>query len=374
MNLKLTGLVTVLLCTCAIGINNGHAQSVDAVELIANLGLRASKTDSRDLPSWEKPGKIVVLSDSQKRLDWLGEVAPEAELVGATDMEKLLREISNAQVFVGFCMQPVFKAGVDLRWVQSMSAGVGRCVTDKTLKEREIMLTNAQRLYGPAMSEHTIALLLALNRHLDIASLQKARQCWGCGKGYFADTGRWELPGRTMLVVGLGGIGTEVARKAHALGMRVIATRNSRREGPDFVEYVGLADELMELVPRADAIVNVTPLTPATTGLFDAAFFKAMKPSAFFINIGRGKSVVTSDLVAALENGDLAGAGLDVTEPEPLPAEHELWTLPGVIITPHVSANTDQSSERRWILVKENLRRYVAGEPMLSVVNLDRGY
>jgi phosphoglycerate dehydrogenase-like enzyme len=156
--------------------------------------------------------------------------------------------------------------------------------------------------------------------------------------------------------------------------MRVIATRNSRREGPEFVEYVGLADELMKLVPQADVVVNVTPLTPATTGLFDAAFFKAMKPTAYFINIGRGRSVVTADLVAALEQGELAGAGLDVTDPEPLPAGHALWSMPRVIITPHVSARSEKSLDRLWILVKENLRRYVAGEPMLSEVDLERGY
>jgi phosphoglycerate dehydrogenase-like enzyme len=184
----------------------------------------------------------------------------------------------------------------------------------------------------------------------------------------------WELTGRTMLVVGLGGIGTEVARRAHALGMEVIATRNSRREGPPFVSYVGLADELMSLTPRADVVVNAAPLTPATTGLFDAAFFRAMKPTAYFINVGRGRSVLTEDLIEALEKGWIAGAGLDVTEPEPLPAGHALWTAPNIIITPHVAAGSDRRIQRLWIVLRENLRRYAAGEPMLSVVGVERGY
>jgi phosphoglycerate dehydrogenase-like enzyme len=370
---KFMGLAAILLGINIATVNDVHAQSAEAVELIASLGLRASETASRDLPNWRKPAKIVVLTDSQQRIDWLAEVAPGVELVAAANPDAILREIADAQIFLGFCLLPAIRAGTDLTWVQAMSAGVGRCTADNTLKDRGVLLTNAQRLYGPAMSEHTMALLLALNRRLDNFAMKQAKSCWNCGREY-GDASRWELPGRTMLVVGLGGIGTEVARKAHALGMRVIATRNSRREGPEFVEYVGLADELMGLVPQADAIVNVTPLTPATTGLFDAAFFKAMKPTAYFINIGRGRSVVTDDLVAAIKDGELAGAGLDVTDPEPLPTDHELWTLPRVIITPHVSASSDKSSDRRWILVKENLRRYIAGEPMLSVVDLERGY
>ncbi|MGD8978291.1 MAG: D-2-hydroxyacid dehydrogenase, partial [Gammaproteobacteria bacterium] len=193
-------------------------------------------------------------------------------------------------------------------------------------------------------------------------------------RGLVSEEHLWELTGKTMLVVGLGGIGTEVARRAHAFGMEVIATRNSSREGPPFVSYVGLADELMTLTPRADVIVNAAPLTAATTDLFDAGFFRAMKPTAYFINVGRGRSVVTADLIQALEQGELAGAGLDVTEPEPLPADHPLWTAPNVIITPHVAAGSDRRIERLWIVMRENLRRYVAGEPMLSVVSVERGY
>ena len=183
-----------------------------------------------------------------------------------------------------------------------------------------------------------------------------------------------EVNGKTMLVVGLGGIGRQIAKRAHGLGMRVTATRNSRREGPEYVDYVGLPDELLKLTKDADVVVNITPLTKATTGLFNRVFFKTMKPSAYFINMGRGKSVVTNDLIDALTNQEIAGAGVDVTDPEPLPPDHPLWKTPNVIITPHSSAPSDQMLERFWILVRENLRRYVAGEPMLNVVDLKRGY
>ncbi len=128
-----------------------------------------------------------------------------------------------------------------------------------------------------------------------------------------------------MLVVGLGGIGTEVARRTHALGMRVTATRASGHAGPDFVSYVGLPDELPKLAKEADYIVNCAPLTPQTTGIFNAEFFAALKPTAYFLNVGRGKSVVSADLAAALTAGRLAGAALDVVDPEPLPPDSPLW-------------------------------------------------
>lgn len=156
--------------------------------------------------------------------------------------------------------------------------------------------------------------------------------------------------------------------------MRVIATRNSRREGPDYVDYVGLSHELNELAAQADVVINTAPLTDQTRGIFNRTFFDAMKPTAFFISVGRGGSTVTMDLVAALTSGSIAGAGLDVTDPEPLPKGHPLWTTPRVIISPHTAGRSDKGRDRLYLMVKENLRRYVNGEPMLSVVDIERGY
>jgi D-2-hydroxyacid dehydrogenase (NADP+) len=121
-------------------------------------------------------------------------------------------------------------------------------------------------------------------------------------------------------------------------------------------------------------VVNATPLTPKTKGMFNEAFFTGMKKGAYFINVGRGKSVVTDDLIEALESGHLGGAALDVVDPEPLPSGHELWSMPNVIITPHISAGSDTQMKRFWLLVRENLRRYVNGEKLLNVVDLKRGY
>jgi phosphoglycerate dehydrogenase-like enzyme len=156
--------------------------------------------------------------------------------------------------------------------------------------------------------------------------------------------------------------------------MKVVATRASGRHGPEFVSYVGLPEEMLTLAKTADVIVNTAPLTSETTGIFDTKFFGTLKPSAFFINVARGGSVVTADLVKALKEGLIAGAGLDVVDPEPLPPDHPLWRAPNVIISPHVSSGSDLPREQRWVLAREQLRRYVAGEKMLSVVDLKREY
>ncbi|MEE8594292.1 MAG: D-2-hydroxyacid dehydrogenase, partial [Gemmatimonadota bacterium] len=299
-------------------------------------------------------------------------VAPGVELVTAADHEAAVRAATGADAVIGYCSAEILAAGERLEWIQILSAGAERCVTIPAVRDRGLLITNAQRIYGPEIAEHVIAMLYAFSRGLYRYIPEQLEGRWN--RNAVPRDRMWELDGRTMFVVGLGGIGTEVARRAHALGMRVVATRRSSRSGPEFVDYVGLADEFGELAAEADVIVNAAPLTPETTGMFDAAFFSRMKPTAYFINIGRGRSVVTDDLVAALEAGELAGAGLDVTDPEPLPQGHPLWGLPNVIITPHVAGSSVEAVERQRTLVRENLRRYVAGEPMLSVVDVDRGY
>ncbi len=349
-----------------------HAQGdMTAEDLVAKLGLNESNVAARDLPSWTKPERIVVSVDNDMRLDWLGEVVTDVELVPMSRGGPP-PDMTDVQGLIGFCTPRLISAAKELHWIHVSSAGVESCVSQPEIKNGDYLITNMQRVSSEPIAEHVIAMMLALTRSLPhFQSLQNEEVWKPTG---FGDTSMREVQGKTMLVVGLGGIGTEVARRANALGMRVIATRNSSREGPEFVDQVGLADELFELAGQADVVVNATPLTPETTNLFDAAFFAAMKPQSYFFTVGRGKSVVTDDLVAALESGALAGAGLDVTEPEPLPKDHPLWKAPNVIITPHVATRSDRGSDRYWLVVRENLRRYVAGEKMFSVVDVERGY
>ena len=339
--------------------------------LTRELGLRPGRSASRATQGWSPPGKIVVRDVWPERFHELSRLVPGVELVRVTSAEDAAREAADADAVVGYCTEEIVKAGSKLRWIQVGSAGVERYLAIEGLRGSGIDLTNAQRLYGPEMAEHVFGMVLALTRGMNVALPLMEKRSWD--RGAFRDR-LVELRGKTLLVVGLGGIGTEVARIGHGLGMKVVATRASRREGPPFVSYVGLADELLELSREADVIVNAAPLTPGTEKMFDAAFFRGLKSSAYFVNVGRGRSVDTPALLGALKGGRLAGAGLDVTDPEPLPGEHELWALPNVIITPHVSAGSDVRIERLWMLLRENLRRFVAGEPLLSVVDKTRGY
>ncbi len=341
--------------------------------IIKELGLRESAIASRDLPGWKPPEKIVVRLGQPGQLAALQAVAPGVEIVIVQNIEQAREEAVDAQVVLGYCDQELLSRATELFWIQVYSAGVEHCVALPEMKTGYKLLTNGQRIASPALAEHAIAMMMVLARGLDVYHANQIKGQWQRNTG-LDRTDHIELEGRTLLVVGLGGIGTQTAKRAHGLGMHVLATRNSRREGPDYVDYVGLSHELNELAVRADVVINTAPLTDQTRGMFNAEFFDAMKPGAFFITVGRGASTVTDDLVAALQSGAIAGAGLDVTDPEPLPPGHPLWTMPRVIISPHTAGRSDKGRDRLYLMVQENLRRYVAGEPMLSVVDIERGY
>ena len=351
---------------------DGFCPGCDADELIDRLRLEEAPTPVRERPGWSPPRRVVVTLGNEAGVEWLRSAVPDVEVIAAPDMETALRSVRGADALIGSCSPRLVEAGTNLKWIQLPYAGAEDCVAVPAISERDILLTNAQRLYGPEIAEHTLAMLLAFTRGLYRYIPEQDEGDWS--RGLVPRDAMWELEHKTILIVGLGGIGTEVARLADAFGMRVTATRRSSRSGPAFVDYVGLAHELLELARDADVVVNATPLTPETEDLFDAEFFAVMKPTAYFINVGRGGSVVTEHLVSALESGGIAGAGLDVTDPEPLPPDHRLWRLPNVIITPHVAAQSDRARQRVWTLIRENLRRYAAGEPMLSVVDVERGY
>ncbi len=345
---------------------------VSTARLIGDLGLRESATALRDRPGWENPRKVVVIGADPKRLAWMQAAAPGVKLIAARDRADAVREVADADAVIGACTADVVEAGRRLRWVQHLYAGVERCLGIPGFAARGIVLTNMQKIAGPVMAEHVLAFMFGLARGLATWVPLQARGEWL--QDAVPESRMWSLEGKTLLVAGLGGIGTEVARRAHALGMRVIATRNTAQEKPAFVSEQGLSGDLISFVARADVIVNALPLTPATKGLFDRKIFDAAKRGALFINVGRGGTVVTADLIAALGDGRIGGAGLDVTDPEPLPADHPLWRAPNVIITPHVAAATDLGEEPRWLIARENLRRFAAGSRLLSEVDLQKGY
>ncbi|HEV7608678.1 MAG TPA: D-2-hydroxyacid dehydrogenase [Steroidobacteraceae bacterium] len=353
-----------------------------AIEIIHELGLAESPTALRDMPGWRAPRRIVMATQNpngtgtQEIRATLAGVAPGVEVVFVADATGLIKEAASADAIIGgddvACDEGVLAAAKRLRWVAVMSAGVESCLGKPALERPGLTVTNMRAVAGPVMAEHTIALMFALSRSLQVSVGRQAT-----GEGWnrnFAGSQPQALTGKTLLVAGLGGIGLEVAKRAHALGMKVIGTRNSSREGPDYVSRVGLSDELPAMIGEADVVVAALPLVPATTHLFDARMFARMKKTAYFISVGRGGSVVTDDLVAALNSGTIGGAGLDVTDPEPLPKNHPLWKARNIIITPHMSALSDLGQTARMLILKEQVRRFAAGDKLLSVVDFKKGY
>lgn len=350
----------------------------DITEVINRYTLVEGAAPSRDHPRWRRPAKIVLLQLSQpwSRLDEIRDAATGANVVSVRDMAAASAAVVDADVIIGhnpeICDPRIVNSAKDLHWLVSLNAGVENCMDLPAVKARSLMMTNMRSIDSPVIAEHAIALMLALAHGLDRFAIDTSRAVWN--RNSAATVPMQFLEGKTMLVSGLGGIGKEVARRAHGLGMKVVATRVGGIGKPDFVSYVGQPEELLALAKTADVIVSAVPLTTQTTGMYDAKFFATLKPTAYFINIARGGSVVTEALMNALNEGRLAGAGLDVVEPEPLPADHPLWKSPRILFTPHISSRSDLPNEARWTVAIENLKRYTAGDRLLNVVDLNLGY
>jgi len=366
MKLKGTLLTVVFWLASASAAEDGW--TVD--RLTDELGVRAGWTVASDLPAWSANPTVLVRSGGPYAAG-LGDLVPGIDIIEVRSVSEALAYAPRANVILGYCDAELLDAAPNLAWVFVFSSGIEGCLPNEHLESGNVLMTNFQKLASPAIGEHAIAMMLGLGRGLP--RFNKAMPAGAWRRDLASEPGMQVVAGKTILIAGLGGIGQQVARRAKALGMQVLATRNSSREGPDYVDYVGISNELPELVKRADVVVNALPLTEATKGLFSAKMFSHFKEGAYFINIGRGGTVVTNALYEALMSSRLAGAGLDVTDPEPLPPDHPLWQLPNVIITPHVSSRGFDREALRIVIV-ENLRRYVAGEALLNEVDPARGY
>lgn len=380
MSHRVLALLAGLCLVLATSVSATAAETDDVAAILKKYNVQEAPTPVRERKDWRPPRKLVALAASIPPAEraTLARILPGVKIVYARDVASAAREAVDADIVSGITAPPgicdprIINNAKQLRWILAMSAGVERCIAVPSVLSRNVLITNLRGLGSAAIGEHAIALALALARGLDTFITDQASSRWSPqdARASHMET----LAGKTLLVVGLGGIGTEVASRAHGLGMKVIATRNRGHEGPDYVSHVGGPDELLQLASTADVVVNAAPLTDETRGIFNAKFFSAMKPTAYFINVARGGSVVTDDLVAALNSGKIGGAGLDVVDPEPLPPNHPLWHAKNVIITPHISGSSDIPNEAIWVVVNENLRRYAAGEKMLSVVDLKREY
>jgi phosphoglycerate dehydrogenase-like enzyme len=314
--------------------------------------------------------KVIIPALSSADLVDLRSAASTLEFLVCQSEAEAIAHAPQAAACYGFITAAVIRAGKSLKWVQQSSAGVEGLLEIAELVDSEIVLTNMQRVYGPEIADQAIGYLLAFTRSLTHFVLVQSKEQWNAREpGVVLD----ELLGKTLLVIGLGGIGTEIARRAHAFGMRVLATDPKVLERPLYVEELRRPDAFHALLPRADVVASAVPLTKQSYRMIGAREFGLMKRGVILINVSRGKVVDTDALVAALDSKQVAAAGLDVTDPEPLPKGHPLWSR-NVIITPHSAGQSPGGDRRRHEIFKENLRRFAAGEMLLNVVDKKAGY
>jgi phosphoglycerate dehydrogenase-like enzyme len=318
------------------------------------------------------PIKILVTQNlSPKHLEQIRAAGNNINLVRITDANEMKNHLADAEVILGNINSSLLPDAKQLKWVQSFAAGMEGM--PKQLKEHPCTVTNMQRIYAPVIAETAIALLLSLTRGLTQVSIPAfAQKKW---MDVPADMPLADLYGKTIGIVGMGGIGSETARRLHyGFNMRVLATDAKPLPKPDFVAELHEPAWLMKMVPQVDVLMSAAPLTPITRQMFNESVFSAMKPSAYFINVSRGGLVDHNALVKALKEKKIAGAGLDVVTPEPLPADSPLWTCPNLVITPHNSGFAPIREERAVALVAENVRRFSNDLPLMNVVDKVKGY
>jgi phosphoglycerate dehydrogenase-like enzyme len=297
---------------------------------------------------------------------------------GGAAPEEALRAVEGAEVHVGFgfpapLLEAARRGGDRLRWVHSGSAGVGGALHPGMLAS-SIILTNSAGIHAQPMADTVLAMILHFARGLDLAVQAQAQRRWA--KAAFEDTHSpvRELAGSVVGIIGYGGIGRAVGERAAALGMRVVGYRRKMGDGADGVEIVAGGDGLRRLLEQSHFVVLAMPRTAETERFLDAEKLAMLRPDAVLINVGRGELVDEEALHAALVEGRIRGAGLDVFQQEPLPPDSPFWDLPNVLITPHVSATTGNFWRRQVDLIVENIRRYLADEPLLNTVDKQAGY
>lgn len=268
--------------------------------------------------------------------------------------------LEEAEAAYGTVPPELFPRAKKLRWICASRAGLGGAWFYPALVESDVVVTNMRGSYNEHLAAHAVAFLLAFARRFDHYLPQKR---WQRGPHMI------DLPAKTALIVGVGGAGAEAAKLCAALGMRVLGIDPRVIGAPAGMADLAGPERLDARLGEADFVILTTPETPQTVGLFNAMRFAAMKRGSYFINIARGRCVVTGDLVAALRSGHLAGAGLDVADPEPLPADNPLWSMPNVLITPHVAIAGAPYREKWLEILIENCRRFAAAESLINVVD-----
>jgi phosphoglycerate dehydrogenase-like enzyme len=308
-------------------------------------------------------------------VEQLGQQFPQVEIAVRNSFDGIEEDLRVAEVLFTISLRPEqFVAAQSLRWVHAPSAAVHEFLFEELVKS-DVIVTNSREVHGPVVAELVMALIFALAKKLPQAAILQQKHVWGQEAIWNEGVHPREVAGATLGLIGVGSIGRRVGQMASALGMRVIAVREQVEKGkPDGVNEVYAVSALDDVLNQSDYVVLSVPLIAATQGLFNAARFAVMKPDAYFINVGRGAQVDEAALAEVLRTRRIAGAALDVFEREPLPVDSPLWGLDNLLITPHTGSLTDKLWQRHYELFSDNLRRYLAREPLRFVVNKHKGY
>lgn len=305
------------------------------------------------------------------RLAALQAAHPSVEFLTPDEPADLIRLIADADAFFGALRPEVYQAARKLRWVQSPSAGVEWIWQVPAIVDSPVVVTNARGAHATTIAEHTFALLLYFTRALRVFDRYQQESSWERSAGYSHVEG---LAGKTMGIVGLGRIGTAIAKRASAFEMTVIAVdAHPVAHGPEVAELRGL-DGLHDMLRRTDVLVISAPITPETRGMIGATELALLRPGSYIVAVSRGGIIDQDALVAALREDRFAGVGLDVTDPEPLPSDNPLWGFEKVLITPHISGGSKLTTENMWAIFSENIGRFTRGEDLTNVVDKKLGY
>jgi phosphoglycerate dehydrogenase-like enzyme len=299
---------------------------------------------------------------------------PDHHFLQLQNYDRVPQEIADTDVFIGWSLRPEqFGAAKKLRWIHSPAAAVHQLMYPELVRSN-VVVTNSTGIHGPVVAEHAIAVLLALAKRLPRAMQYQSKHEWSQDQLWHEQPRPREVAGSTVAVIGMGGIGREFASRAKALGMKVVAVRESPSKGLSGADAVYSPEQIDEVLPQSDYVLLCTPVTPATTGLMNAERISKMKPDAYLINVARGPLIDEPALLDALRRRGIAGAALDVFNEEPLPASSPFWSLDNILITPHTAAVTERLWERHYRLIVDNMKRFLAGEPLMNQVDKKRGY
>lgn len=281
-------------------------------------------------------------------------------------------QLNSAEIIMGNPEGEWISRSPSLRWIQLAFAGSNLQAAFPEVAEKKILLTNLSGAFGQSISEIVLCYVLMLYKHLQLYRDHQLRREW-------TDEGRQETPvGKRLLILGAGNIGEETARLFRPFGCEIIGLRRSSRDLPPCFDRIILLEELDAELPEADIVVCALPESAETRGMINARRLNLLKPSALLINVGRGSLIDQDALAEILQNNRIAGAALDVTDPEPLPASHSLWGCKNLILTPHISGGSfghlRATEETLFKICKTNLRRYASGQPLLNLVDPAAGY